>query len=89
MIFEHEFSFILNTSGIRSLTKVPIGTLIFTGFSTAPPEIVSALSIKGFPSLKASLIAQTVPTLEMIAPASAGSFFVGISVFKDLSIFLK
>ena len=80
IIIAQEFSFKVKTSGIKSLIKVPTGTLILQGFSTAPPEIVNALSIKGFPSRKASEIAHTVPTLQIITPASAGSFPLGISI---------
>ena len=71
--------FKLKTSGIRSLTIVPTGTLMFTGLTTAPPLIVRALSTRGRPARKASLIAHTVPTLEITQPASAGSFALGIS----------
>ena len=69
----------VTTSEIKSLTRVPTGTLIFFGVSQAPPEIVKPLSIKGLPSLKASEIAQNVPTLLIIQPISAGNPPAGIS----------
>ena len=43
------------------------------------PILDSMLSISGMPSLKASLMAHTVPTFEIMQPASAGSFPLGIS----------
>lgn len=73
-------SFKEKVSGIKSLIKVPIGTRILQGFSTAPPEIVRLRSIKGIPRRNASLIAQTIPTLQIMQPASAGSFALGISI---------
>ena len=71
--------FTLNTEPSRSLIKVPTGTRMLQGLSTPPPLIVRARSIRGLPRRKASLIAHTVPTLEMIQPASAGNFALGIS----------
>ncbi len=81
--FTTSLSFTEKTEGIRSLTSVPTGTLMLQGFSTAPPLIVKDRFISGIPFLKASLIAQTVPTLQIIAPESAGSFPLGISTPKQ------
>ena len=82
MIFTALSSIIENVSGIKSLTRVPTGTRILHGFTTAPPEIVSARSMSGMPKRNASLIAHTVPTLLIMHPASAGSFPLGISTPK-------
>ena len=66
----------------KSSMTVPIGTFKFFGVSTAPPDTVNPRSIRGLPNLKASEIAQRVPTLLITQPTSAGSPPAGISLFK-------
>ena len=79
MILATSLSFNSMNSGIKSSITVPTGILILRGFAQAPPEIVSGRSMRGFPSLNASLTAHTVPTFIIIAPESNGSLPAGTS----------